>query len=58
MEQVSQSAWKVAEQFANGPLVATAKEAAADYMRQAHVTFDALSKMAAGSMSEGQRLGP
>ena len=56
VEQISQSAWKVAEQFGNGPFVTTAKEAAADYMRQAHVTFDALSKMATGSISEGQKL--
>jgi hypothetical protein len=56
LEQLSHSAWKIAEQFGNSPFAAGAKEAAADYMRQAHVTFDALSKVATGSISDGQRL--
>ena len=52
MEQLSYSAFT----FADGPFAATAKDAAADYVRQAHVTFGAVSKMVTGSISEGQKL--
>jgi hypothetical protein len=56
VEQVSPSAWNIAQQFGNGPFAASAQEAAADFMRQTHDTFEAMGKMAAGGVSESQKL--
>jgi hypothetical protein len=52
VEQVTQPAWKFAQQFA-GPF---SNEAAADYLRQMQNTFAAIGKVASGSLTEGQKL--